>query len=411
MGSYGVALDLGTSGIRGQAVDLDSGEIISTAITGQHPLPGGNVMDHLHFSVECTQAGSASVPHDLLVDSVNKVVQGLGVPREEVERVAICGNPIQLSLFQSLEVRDLAYAGKSKLESIGVSQQVRGARIGTVGEIHGLELPEDAVLVVPPAVRHEVGADALAMMVKSGMLDRDEISLATDYGTNAEMALKVGDQVVTGSAACGPAFEGQAIAYGMLAAPGAISDLQAADGGYRNLVLNEEMFAAGAGVVDPRTGEILEEGEAVARGITGTGVMGAIGLGLQDGFVKLPGLNSPDGKMHLANGVVLGKEDVIEVGKAVGAARAGHVTLTQELGIDLEEVKVAYMAGASGTYVDALKAQAIGMVPAAVTTIYQVGNTSLMLARDLVLDPEHLWEIEEIAKNLRASHSMFAEAK
>ena len=130
------------------------------------------------------------------------------MPRDRVERVAICGNPIQLSLFQGMEIRDLAYAGESKRASFGVEVQSREARIITAGDIDGLDLPGGAELVVPPAVRHEVGADALAMMLKSGMLDRDEIALVTDYGTNAEMALKVGDRVVTGSAACGPAFEG-----------------------------------------------------------------------------------------------------------------------------------------------------------------------------------------------------------
>jgi methylamine methyltransferase corrinoid activation protein len=35
------------------------------------------------------------------------------------------------------------------------------------------------------------------------------------------------------------------------------------------------------------------------------------------------------------------------------------------------------MSGASGTYVDALKAQEIGMIPAKVKRIYQMGNTSL----------------------------------
>jgi ferredoxin len=42
--------------------------------------------------------------------------------------------------------------------------------------------------------------------------------------------------------------------------------------------------------------------------------------------------------------------------------------------------------------------------------MYQVGNTSLMMARDLVADPERLWEIDAIAKGIRASHCMFAEA-
>jgi len=407
---YGIALDLGTSGVRGQAIDLRSGEIQATAITTQHPLPGGNVMDHLHFAVETSIDGRSAITHALMLDTVNKVIDALHVPRAQVARVAICGNPIQLSLFQGMEIRDLAYAGESKRASLGVEVQSREARIITVGDIEGLDLPSEAELVVPPAVRHEVGADALAMMLKSGMLDRDEIALVTDYGTNAEMALKVGDRVVTGSAACGPAFEGQAIKYGMLAAPGAISDLVRVHGAYRNMILDPHMYTTDGDLVDPRTGEVIEAGGARARGITGTGVMGVIALGLEDGLLKLPKIDSPDGLMHLADTIALSQHDVGEVGKAIGAARAGHVTLAQELGIDLEEVKVAYMAGASGTYVDAKKAQAIGMVPAGVKTIYQVGNTSLMLARDLVIDPEHLWEIESIAKGMRAAHCMFAEA-
>jgi methylamine methyltransferase corrinoid protein reductive activase len=108
--------------------------------------------------------------------------------------------------------------------------------------------------------------------------------------------------------------------------------------------------------------------------------------------------------------VALSKDDVVEVGKAVGAARAGHLTLAAELDIDLNDVEVAYMAGASGTYVDARKAQAIGMVPTTVKTMYQVGNTSLMMARELVVHPERVWEFQNIAKNLRAAHCMFADA-
>ena len=123
MERYGIALDLGTSGVRGQAVDLAHGEIVSTAITSQPPMPGGNVMDHLHFAVETSADGRSNVAHDLMIDTVNKVVSALGIPRERVERVAISGNPIQLSLFQKMEIRDLAFAGKSKLASLGVEMQ------------------------------------------------------------------------------------------------------------------------------------------------------------------------------------------------------------------------------------------------------------------------------------------------
>ena len=41
------------------------------------------------------------------------------------------------------------------------------------------------------------------MMYKSGFLEDDRNCMVTDYGTNAEMALKVGDDIYTGSAAAG----------------------------------------------------------------------------------------------------------------------------------------------------------------------------------------------------------------
>ncbi len=47
-----VAMDLGTSGLRDQALDVGNKEIISTVITTRHPLPGANVIDHLHLAIE-----------------------------------------------------------------------------------------------------------------------------------------------------------------------------------------------------------------------------------------------------------------------------------------------------------------------------------------------------------------------
>ena len=93
-------------------------------------------------------------------------------------------------------------------------------------EIPGLDLPNAADVLIPPAVRHEIGADALAMMIQTGMLEKDEIAIVTDYGTNAEMALISKGIVYTGSTAAGPALEGQQIENGILALPGAISDVQ-----------------------------------------------------------------------------------------------------------------------------------------------------------------------------------------
>ena len=150
MARLGVALDLGTSGFRGQALDLDqNGKILSTAITTRHPLPGANVMDHLHFAIEM----GLNRAHEVIIHAINKVIENLRIESDEVVRLAVCGNPIQLSLFQKIEIRDLAYAGKRKLEALGVVAPKRDAQIVKAREIYGLSLPGDADILIPPAIR------------------------------------------------------------------------------------------------------------------------------------------------------------------------------------------------------------------------------------------------------------------
>jgi len=427
MARLGIALDLGTSGFRGHAIDLDqNGRIVSTAVTTRHPLPGANVIDHLHFALEI----GLEYAHLVVIHAVNVVIQNLRINQEEVERLAVCGNPIQLSLFQEIEFRDLAYAGKRKLESLGVIPPKRDAQVVKAREIRGLDLPPDAEVLIPPAVRHEIGADALAMMIQTGMLEKDEIAIVTDYGTNAEMALLVKGTVYTGSTAAGPALEGQQIEDGLLALPGAISDLefvsdegasasfkrlssadQPLNGSFKTYVLDGEMTARSGDTVDPVSGKVLKEGEVEAVGITGTGVVALLDQGLKARLIRIPRINTPDGEIHLPQEIKFTEKDLLEAGKAIGSLRAGHLTLCQEAGIGLEAIETAYMSGASGTYVDALKAQGIGMIPARVKRIYQVGNTSLAMARDIVKDPDQLWRMKRIADDLRQHHCMFAESK
>jgi methylamine methyltransferase corrinoid protein reductive activase len=427
MARLGVALDLGTSGFRGQALDLDqNGMIISTAVTTRHPLPGANVMDHLHFAVDM----GLNRAHEVMVQAVNKVIDHLKIEKNDVVRLAVCGNPIQLSLFQEIEIRDLAYAGKRKLEALGVVAPKREAQILKAREITGLNLPADVDILIPPAVRHEIGADALAMMIQTGMLNNDEIAIATDYGTNAEMALIVKGTVYTGSTAAGPALEGQHIEDGLLALPGAICDVefepengtsmssagtqmqdQPINGKLKSYVLDKDMTVQAGDTVDPATGNLLEAGVEKAVGITGTGVVALISQGFEANIIRLPRISTSNSKIHLPNGIKFTEKDLEEAGKAIGAVRAGHIALCQEAGVDLADIETAYMCGASGTYVDALKAQKIGMIPQGVKKIYQVGNSSLAMARDMVCNVDELWHMKRIANDLRQHHCMFADSK
>ncbi|TQD28412.1 methylamine methyltransferase corrinoid protein reductive activase [Methanolobus vulcani] len=401
---YVISLDLGTSGFRSQLIDLEKQETVKTVITMGHPLPGGNVMDHLDFAM----ATGTDVAHGLIIETVKEIFEKFDVEPEKIQRIAVCGNPIQLSLFQNMEIRDLAYAGENKQASLGVKDVKRDARIFPANEIFGDVYPMDnCEIVIPPAIKHEIGADALAMMLETDFIHQTEPCLVTDYGTNAEMALKIGEKIITASAAAGPAIEGQGIACGMLAGPGAISDINVENGHWRLTVIDSTMNPGKGPLVDPVSGETIEEGDLIPKGITGTGVISTMALAIKEGLIeKLPQL--PNGKLILGDSIVITDKDVEEVGKAIGAIRAAHMTLMVESGLKYGDLRYSYMSGATGTYVDANKARHIGSVPGFSKGIIQFGNTSIGLARKLALDVSKLDEVIAVAKRIHADHLMMA---
>ncbi|ATU07547.1 methylamine methyltransferase corrinoid protein reductive activase [Methanohalophilus portucalensis] len=404
---YGIALDLGTSGFRAQLIDLDTKDVLKTAITMRHPLPGGNVMDHLDFSIQV----GPDISHEIMMDTVKKIIERFDVDPADIRRIAICGNPIQLSIFQNIEIRDLAYAGKNKQKKLGVENVVRDARVFDASEIFDGVIPlPNCEIIVPPAIKHEIGADALAMMIMTDFYEQERPSLVTDYGTNAEMALKIGEKIITGSAAAGPAIEGQGISCGMLASPGAISDVNPEGDYWRITILDEDMSPRKAHLIDPTTGDIKEASDLIAKGITGTGVIASISVALDTGLIKkLP--NLPNGKIILADGVEIYDRDIEEAGKAIGAIRAAHLTLLVEAGLAYEDLDYMYMSGATGAYIDADKARILGSCPNFSKSIVQFGNTSISLARELVFDGGRLENVKEVANRIKADHLMMAESK
>lgn len=406
MTRYCIALDIGTSGLRCQAIDLDTMETLASSITQRHPIPGMNVIDHVNFAMRTGEKSATG----LLLNAVNSLFKTLNIDLSKVEHVGVCGNPFQLSLFQGIEIRDLAYAGKNMLKELGVVPPKRDGAILPASEV-GIEGMPDAIVTIPPAVKHEIGADAMAMLMMTNVLNESEPCIVTDYGTNAEMAILFEGRIITGSAAAGPALEGQEIERGMLASPGAISDINITpEGWWKCTVLDSTMAAKEGDTVDPKTGEVKKEGpmHGKAIGITGTGVVAALYCGLKSGIVVPPLIETEEGVLHLQDGIDIISKDIEEAGKAIGALRAGFLTLLNEAGMWTGDVKKAYMSGASGLYVDAKKALSIGMVVPGVEEIVQFGNTSIELARKVATGELSLEALRDMANKLRADHCMFA---
>jgi methylamine methyltransferase corrinoid protein reductive activase len=403
--SLGIALDIGTSGFRCYLLDINSASVLKAAVTPRHPLPGSNVIDHLEFAVN----EGVDLAQHLMVSSINRLISGLQCDVRKITRLAICGNPIQLSIFQGIEIRDLAYAGRTKLKSLGINAPCRQSKIIKARKIDGLNLSPDTEIMIPPSVEHEVGGDAIAMVIQTGILHREEIALATDYGTNAEMVLKVGETIFTGSTAAGPAIEGQQLSSGMLALPGAIVDVEIdSDSTLKTWVLDESMSVSIGSKVNLISGKTLSEGTVSSIGITGTGVIALIEQGIRRGIITLPKINTLDKCIKLPGENRFTEIDLIQVGKAVAAFRAGHTSLVKMANIEISQIDAVYLCGASGTFVDAEKARNVGLYPQQIQTVHQVGNTSLSMARDLILQPDRLQEMQDIANTLKSNHCMFA---
>jgi methylamine methyltransferase corrinoid protein reductive activase len=405
---YGIALDLGTSGFRCQAVELDSKKTVATAVTERHPIPGMNVIDHVNYAMEVGE----DLANGLMISAINNLFKELAIDLSCVETVAVCGNPFQLSLFQNIEIRDLAYAGKNKIKALGIVSPDRNGAVISASSIGIVGMPK-ANVIIPPAVTHEIGADAIAMMLMTDILNEKEPCIVVDYGTNAEMALVVNGNIYTGSAAAGPALEGQQIERGMLAAPGALSEITVTDKGWKCYVLDDTMAAQEGDLIDPFSGKVIEEGpmHGKAVGITGTGVIAALAAGMKTGIIKNSKIESEDGHLTLQDGIRISSKDVEEAGKAIGALRCGFLTLMDAAGLWVDDVQKAYMSGASGLYVDPIKAMEVGMVTPGARNIVQFGNTSIGMARKIIFGEISLDELKVFAKKLLAQHVMFATSK
>ena len=394
----GIALDLGSSGFRAQAIDLSSGGWLQRAETLCHPLPGKNVIDHILFSLTYKD----SLAHKIVIKAVNRLIELTASP-EDVEVIAVCGNPTQLALFTNGELRDLIYSPDALLRK-GISIPKREAQI-LDGRAIEVNVPCD--VLVPPSIKAEVGADAVAMIMKSGMRNESQAA-AIDFGTNAEMAVKSGSCIFVGSAAAGPAIEGQHISRGMLAAPGAICDLEY-DWGWKCRVLDESMVPQDGDTVDLKSGAMIKKGNLRAAGITGTGVMALVSVGLAAGLIDPPRIVTPSRRLMLQDKIAFDENDLVEAGKAFAALRAGEETLAEAAGVALNDIKTCFLSGATGTFSDPVKVRDLGLISAGTKNAHQLGNTSLQMACDLVSGKETLQEMQEIAD--RAVHVSFFESE
>jgi uncharacterized 2Fe-2S/4Fe-4S cluster protein (DUF4445 family) len=332
----GIAIDLGTTTVVAQLIDLNNGTVLGVR-SGLNPQSvwGADVMTRIQHSL--TSEGRTQLK-DAIHKTINAMITDLS-GGQPVSSIAICGNTAMLYLYDGLDATPLSCApfDPQQLES------------------------ESGFL---PCLGGLVGSDILAGIIATGMQESSELAILIDLGTNGEIVVGNRDGLLCASTAAGPAFEGGRISCGMRASTGAIAEVSIEEHGVHCSVI----------------------GGGKARGICGSGLVYAVAAGLNLGRI------APSGRMpipfELAPGVSLTQADIRELQLAKAAIAAGIQVLLRRIGAGAKDVRRLWLAGAFGNYVNRASAQRIGLIEFPEDVIHPAGNTALLGAKIALFAPD-----------------------
>ncbi len=357
----GIAIDVGTTTLVAQLLDLTTGTVVSvrTALNPQARY-GADIMSRVSAAV---LDGSQPKLVELVRKQIGKMIGGLldstDASSSQVRQVVLVGNTVMHHLFSNLDVAPLSYY-PFESPHLGL-QQFTSRQIGW-------DIPGDPPVLFLPCPGGFVGSDILAGVVATGLHENPAYTCLIDLGTNGEIVMGNRDRILCCSTAAGPAFEGAGISRGMRASTGAISEVSVSEGKLACSVL----------------------GHVPPRGICGSGLVDAVAGMLELGMVRSDGLISGDtDSAMVCPPIALTQLDIRQLQLAKGAIAAGVRILLREMGISTDDISSVYLAGAFGNYVNSESARRIGLLSFREDQIVPAGNTALRGAKmALFLEPQ-----------------------
>ncbi len=346
---FGVAVDLGTTTLVAQLIDLTTAKVLAveTMLNPQAKF-GADLISRIQASIN----GNSDEMTRLIRQSIGNMIELLLKKQAvDLQRICIVGNTVMQLLFSNCDLTPLAQYPfhTDNLDSKLFSVQELG---------WNLQVTENIKFY--PSIGSFVGSDILAGIVATGLYKKENYTALIDLGTNGEIVVGNKNQIVCASTAAGPAFEGTNISMGMRAVTGAISSLKL-DG---NLI---------------RTNVI---GNAKPKGICGSALVDAVAVFRQLDLIGVFGeINSGAASLSITSDVRLTQKDINEFQLAKAAIAAGLEILCNTLSIQLDDIHEVYIAGGFGSYINTHHLVQTGMIELPENKIHKMGNTALIGAK------------------------------
>ncbi len=391
--NYGIALDIGTTTVSGQLVNLNTKEILGTKATHNKQASFGS--DVITRIIYATEGGGLEKLHHAVIDNINAIIHELvkehNIDLSDINGVMCAGNTTMAHLVLRVDptfIRREPYVSTANFVPV-----IRAAEAGIKVNPRGL-------LSCVPGVSTYVGGDITAGVLACGLNRTDKLTMLIDVGTNGEIVLGNKDWMVSCAASAGPAFEGSGVKCGMRAAEGAIQRVEVAKSGKV---------------------KVTTIGQAKPRGICGSGYIDCLAELFRKGIIDRKGKISErapasciksgeEGKefilvaqKHTAveHDIVITEADIENLKRAKGAIYAASAILLKKLNLKFNDIEQFYIAGGFGTYLDIDKAVTIGLLPDLQRSRFSfIGNSSLVGSREILLSYEAKVEAEKISKKM-----------
>ena len=378
--NYGFAVDIGTTTVSGQLIDLNSGKILGTKATyNRQASYGADVISRIIYAER--EEGLETL-HQSVAGCINEIIEGLSrehkIDLNDATCVLCAGNTTMIHLLLRLDpsfIRRDPYVPTANF--LGA---LRAAEAG-------IKINPRGILGCVPGISSYVGGDVTAGVLSTGQDKAEELSLLIDIGTNGEVVLGNKEFLIATSASAGPAFEGSGVGCGMRASTGAIQKVRISPG----YEIEFETIA-----------------NAKPRGICGSGYIDIIAGMLKSGLLDKDGkIKNVDTRRirktelgrefvlvfkedcDCRTDIVISEADIENLKRAKAAIYAACNILIRHLSQDFGNVKKIFIAGGFGISLNIESAIRIGLLPDLPLERFAfVGNTSLSGARQMILSAQ-----------------------
>ena len=374
---YGAAVDVGTTTVVVQLVDLRTRKVIG--VEGNHNLQaryGEDVLSRIAFV--CGK-GSLDVLQKAVIENINKLIETLaetkGIRLEDITSMAVAGNTTMSHILLGLmpcSIRDDPY-----VPTVDLYPPVPAKEIG-------IHINSQGVVQVLPSIASYIGGDTVAGVLACNMADRPETTCLIDIGTNGEIVIGNNEWMLSCSASAGPAFEGGDTKWGMRATRGAIEKVEMIDGKVRYETIGKvkPRGICGSGLIDLiyelARNKILEIDAKFSPSLQDKRIVqGENGLEYVVAFPE---------ETETGEALTIAQTDIDNIMRSKAAIFAAIKSLSDYAGLSFDKLEKIYVAGGFGNYLNIEKAVGIGLLPDIPRErIEFVGNSSLMGARMALL--------------------------